>query len=372
MIIVSGSDINMGYCIYYKKTDEDLRFDNEEHIIPAGLGGIKKLEKGTVSDEANAKFSKEELVILRNSFIGLNRMNNGPGKRGSLNIKKVKNPIMRVIRQDPNHSPIEFVLGFIFAGRSVFIPQLTTFMDYNSISYHYLASNINVTSVDNLQIELNEKLIQFLEDKKREFKLVHMPFKTDKHFIHIGLYQGRWYAATSFKRLNLNIFAGDMLPILYELKEKSKDKKALPQPKFIDESVSEFKDEINTDAIKLYFLYLKTAFNALSFFKGAKYVCNDIFDEIRESIINVNNTDKFIQSNKDLDDPEIKTYVKKFPDKAHYVIICARSNRLNAYVSFYGEKPAIIELTNKYQDEDFIDGLICDWENRKESRLENY
>ncbi|HDR7385739.1 hypothetical protein COL48_08795 [Bacillus toyonensis] len=361
----------MGYCIYYKKSDEDLKFDNEEHIIPAGLGGIKKLEKGTVSDEANAKFSKEELVILRNSIIGLNRTNNGPGKRGSLNIKKVKNPIMRVMRHKTKHTPLEFVLGFIFAGRSVLIPQLTTFIDYNSFSYQYLASNINVPSVDNLQIELNEQLIQFLEDKERKFKLVHMPYKTSNNFIHIGFYQGRWYVATSFKMLNLNIFAVDMLPILYKLRENFKDKKALPQPNFIDESVSEFKDKLNTDAIKFYFLYLKTAFNALALFKGAKYVCNDTFDEIRESIINVNNTDKFIQSNKNLDTPEIKAYVDKFPDKAHYVIICARNNRLNAYVGFYGEMPAIIELTNKYQGEDFIDGLICDWQNRKESRLEN-
>ena len=70
----------MTQCIYYKKSEQHLRFDKEEHVIPAGLGGIQKLQRGTVSDEANEKFSKLETVVLRNSFIGLNRMNNGPGK----------------------------------------------------------------------------------------------------------------------------------------------------------------------------------------------------------------------------------------------------------------------------------------------------
>lgn len=88
----------VGYCIYYKKTEPDLRFDKEEHIIPAGLGGIHKLEKGSVSDEANEKFSKIETVALRNSIIGFNRMNFGPGKRGSLNVKKIKSPVMRVLK----------------------------------------------------------------------------------------------------------------------------------------------------------------------------------------------------------------------------------------------------------------------------------
>ncbi|MFJ7738750.1 hypothetical protein ACIQ2D_20780 [Lysinibacillus sp. NPDC097287] len=35
----------MGYCIYYKQTDQQLHFDKEEHVIPAGLGGIEKLKK---------------------------------------------------------------------------------------------------------------------------------------------------------------------------------------------------------------------------------------------------------------------------------------------------------------------------------------
>ncbi|MGE7308134.1 hypothetical protein ACQKJG_30485 [Priestia megaterium] len=362
----------MGFCIYHKKANPDLRFDKEEHVIPAGLGGIRKLEKGTVSDEANEQFSKVEAVGLRNSIIALNRMNNGPGKRGSLNIKKVKNPIMRVIEHENKLSTIDLVLGFIFAGESVVISQLTTYFDFtdNSISYQYLASNFNNPSVEHLQIELNEKLIKFLENKKRKYKLVHMPHNTDKNFVHIGFYEGKWYVATTFKPLILNAYAHDMLPILYKLREKLNCKENLPNHIFIEKPVFRFKEELDTDFEKFYFMYLKTAFNALALFKGTEFVCNKIFDEIRESIINVSGTDKFINSNKDHYDSKIKTYIKKFPRRAHYIIICAQNDQLNAYVSFYGEIPVMIELTDKYYGENFTDGLICDWQNRREFRLD--
>lgn len=106
-------DINMGFCIYYKKSSEDLRFNKVEHIIPAGLGGRHTLEKGTVSDEANEEFSKQEVKVLRNSLLAVNRMNVGPGKRGSFNVKKIKNPVMRVLKNE-KLSPENFLLGFIF------------------------------------------------------------------------------------------------------------------------------------------------------------------------------------------------------------------------------------------------------------------
>lgn len=118
-------------------------------------------------------------------------------------------------------------------------------------------------------------------------------------------------------------------------------------------------------------MYLKTAFNALALFKGTEFVGTKIFDEVRESIINVSNLDKFIETGNDIQVSEIVVYAKNVPDKAHYVIIRAKDGRLTAYVSFYGEKPVILTLTDSYQGEDFVDGLICNWRNREEFRLEN-
>ena len=368
----------MGFCIYHKKADPDLRFDKEEHVIPAGLGGIKKLEKGTVSDEANERFSKEELVVLRDSLIGLNRMNNGPGKRGSLNVKRTRQPIMQVLRYNKAQSPLEFILGFLFAGQSYPIPQIAIeFNDFNDgtsgLTPIYISPNIDEHSTDKFQLELNKELMQFLRNPKKDYKTVRVPFNTDKQFVHIGCYQGKWYTATSLNQpIDMDILGRLLvLSMLNQAIQRPKIEKKLIKPQIVHKPLLEYKYQLNTDATKFYFLYLKTAFNALALFKGSEFVCNEIFDGIRESIINVSNTHKFINSNKDLYDPEIKTRVRSFPDKSHYVIISAKDNMVNAYVSFYGEFPGMIELTSNYQGEEFIDGLICDWQNRKELKLEN-
>lgn len=54
-------------------------------------------------------------------------MNFGSRKRGSLNVKKIKSPIMRLLKQEEKNG-VEFVLGFIFAGQSYIIPQII--LDY--------------------------------------------------------------------------------------------------------------------------------------------------------------------------------------------------------------------------------------------------
>src|SRR5690625_326324 len=67
---------------------------------------------------------------------------------------------------------------------------------------------------------------------------------------------------------------------------------------------------------------------------------------------------------------EIIAYIKDFSGKSHYLIISAKDNSINAFVSFYGEYPATVQLTDEYAGEAFLDGLICDWKNRNEFRLE--
>jgi hypothetical protein len=325
-----------------------------------------------VSDEANEKFSKLETVVLRNSLIGFNRMNNGPGKRGSLNVKKVTSPVMRVLKQEKG-SPVEFVLGFIFAGQSFIIPQIALDFDIKTNTFlpMYISTVLDEQSNGDFPLDLDKKLLQLFKNKKMSWKLVHLPFETKKHFINIGHYQGKWYATTSFKKIYKNLLALDVLPMLIEKIIEPEDKNELSKPEILGELLFNYTDKLNTDAATFYFMYLKTAFNALALFKGTDYVCNGIFDEIRESIIKVSNVESFIQLDKDLYDSEIEVYAKNFPDKAHYVIICAKDNRLIAYVSFYGEPPGKVKLTDKYQGENFIDGLICDWKSREEFRLNN-
>ncbi|MDD4562431.1 MAG: hypothetical protein PHW39_05090 [Syntrophomonadaceae bacterium] len=92
--LIVGSDYKLE-CIYLKQTKPDLKFTKREHVIPAGIGGIEKLPSGYVSDAANEFFSSIELIALRKTFLAVNRENVGPGKRGTLNVKKVKSPSIR-------------------------------------------------------------------------------------------------------------------------------------------------------------------------------------------------------------------------------------------------------------------------------------
>ena len=53
-------------CIYYGKS-ENLTYEKQEHVIPAGLGGHIKLGKGVVSDQANFI----DWDMLRNKFLSM-------------------------------------------------------------------------------------------------------------------------------------------------------------------------------------------------------------------------------------------------------------------------------------------------------------
>lgn len=63
----------MKYCIYLKKTEPEVTFSSEEHIFPAGIGGIQKLPLEYVSHDCNNAFSSMELDFMRNSIMSLPR-----------------------------------------------------------------------------------------------------------------------------------------------------------------------------------------------------------------------------------------------------------------------------------------------------------
>lgn len=303
-----------------------------------------------MSDEANKMFSKIETVALRNSLVAFNRINFGPGKRRSLNVKKIKAPFMRVLKQ--KQYDVKFLLGFIFAGQSYIISQII--LDFNdeenSFRPYFMTTMLNDRLINEFPRELIKRILLFLEDKDRKFKLVYMPFETGRHFINIGYYESRWYVATSHKTINMDFLAKDLLlPMLNEMLEESHNKKELCNKEVFTNLPLKYKVRVNTDANIFYFLYVKTAFNTLAFLKGRDFVCNEIFDKVREGIVNTNGLVNFIDSEKNPFDSIIEGYVENFPEKAHYVIIFAKENRLIAYVSFYGEFPGKIRLTDQYQ-----------------------
>src|SRR5580658_987513 len=102
-------------CIYYKYRD-GLHYGSGEHIIPAAIGGKKKLPSGYVSNEFNNDISKLEQEFIRESFVAMAREVQGPGKRGKLGDKFATKSKVHVVRNVDDDRL--FALGYIKMGRT--------------------------------------------------------------------------------------------------------------------------------------------------------------------------------------------------------------------------------------------------------------
>ena len=107
-------------CIYYGNR-MDLTYFEEEHVFPAGLGGISKLQRGTVSDQANKLFSKMELELMHHSLLSTTRALLGPGKRGSHSPAKMSKSEIGLLCKDGT----KLALGYISGKKGYYIDSLT-------------------------------------------------------------------------------------------------------------------------------------------------------------------------------------------------------------------------------------------------------
>lgn len=140
-------------CIYLGEL-EGLHYDSADHIIPAGLGGIKKLPLDFVSREFNNLSSKYERGLMKHSILSLPRQLHGPGKRGSLSSSKATTSSVHVFRQYPDNSILS--LGYIKMGKPFEIPHLALNVQTGELNF--------AMSKDTSNAEL-----QFFKKKLAEF-----------------------------------------------------------------------------------------------------------------------------------------------------------------------------------------------------------
>lgn len=325
----------MNSCIYLNKTETNLSYTKREHVIPAGLGGINKLPLGSVSDEINETFSKIERIALQKSILSINREKFGPGKRGSLNINKVSNPLIMLMREVENTNEV-FRLGFLFAGESYLIPQI--YLDFNDeegyISTSYYSTVFDVKEGQQILSAFQSQLIAFLSNQQRDYILIEMPFTTDKHFICVGCFKGKWFAATSHKIINMDYMAMDLLPEL--VKEAANE--SIVQPK----ALLKYERALQIDS-SFIFIYAKTAFNSLAFLMGSEFAKDGIFDDVRNAIKDQINLDLILIDRRELYSL-IEEIESKVPPKSHFVIVTTFESMVIAFVSFYKEQPGIFLL----------------------------
>jgi hypothetical protein len=121
----------------------------------------------------------------------------------------------------------------------------------------------------------------------------------------------------------------------------------------------------------------KTAFNCLAFIKGSAFMLEKIFDPIRYAIytgIGISQYVSWADQKEFLLDLSQLLQISKFGNNSHVIIIYRVGLSLRAVVCFYGlVNPLFVTLTNGfdgYYNE--TDGIICDWENKKEMRFSEF
>lgn len=331
-------------CIYYPSRN-NLSFETEEHVFPAGLGGTMKLPKGYVSKEFNNKISQVELRFMRESVIALPRQLLGPGKRGKLSVKYATKSTVHLIEN--LESPGTLSLGYIQLSKPFEIPQIRI----NQLTGELLCSSPDNQDGVSPQKAL-VKLLQSYDDKSVRYKEDDR-LKSDELIVGFGdkiyVYKS---PGNSFKMdnnyaksLENSLTHNNSVPATQQFKAKT------------NQTVSLGDD--------FYRVCAKTALNALAMIKGKELVLRNEFDEIRDYIVNGGEKDPVRFG-------PIQTNVVSFPKDAHHVIISSNGSQLSASVSFYDHFGALVLLSSNFKGKISAAGYVCDWRNKREIPLMDY
>lgn len=334
----------MNKCIYLK-TSDNQKFEKEEHIIPAGIGGIKKLPKGYVSDYINGEvFSAMELNFMRESIISIPRMFIGPGKRGSLSKKNESKS--KVFIATSNNDKNELHLCYIKKGRP------------HSINQIYI-NNKRGEAALRLEVESNkEKFLNILEkinEHQRMIKIIDSDLQFDE--VIIGERDKKLYIACNNKNINMKNLKKNIDDVILKIK-KGNSKEEIIEDKITAKIKYEFKIKEFTR------ISAKTVFNYIAFKYGQEFVLDDRFNIIRNYIVSGT-------GNANVRIIKKINYGIDLPDDSHSIFVTKINNYLVGVVSFYGGNITVfVELCelNKYihTQDNFFSGYICDWKNKRE------
>lgn len=333
-------------CIYYKDK-EGLTFKGQEHIFPAGLGGIEKLPEDYVSYDANNYFSKLENHMMHGSLIMLHRSLFGPSKRKD---KKEGKRIIMVMRSENADDPSKVGLGYIREGTPYSIPQVYIQKDHMTFQ----------APSDGGIEELNAFIDILKNGKERIVRKLNEDIKGED--VIIGYAQKTIYAALN----PANDCSDDVIKALmnkvvdvYKLNKNVKHTEG--------QVTSEYK---LSETMGDYRVFGKIAFNVLAHIKGKDYVLDDDFDKCREWIMGKDDPDyngilPFLDN--------IGSLKEIFPEQSHWCILFNVKGDLCAIVCLYSIfKRYIVLAKGRGKDIRYIDGMVCDWKNNKEYRLTDY
>lgn len=364
----------MNTCIYLKKSEPDVSFEKQEHIFPAGLGGISKLEKGYVSDEVNEKFSSElEVDFMRNSILAIPRQMLGPGSRGNVNnIEKASKSKVHLMKDSETD---EFTLGYIVLGEPVTIRQIIFDFDEKS----KLKNKNTVILPSEIKNDMSEELKKFLELDDKIHIISDNNILGNKVILGLheykekgkGKVKTKWFIAHNKKmHINDNI-KSKIKERLLELYNESKVggfNNNIISRKVVSNQLLEFNVE------KFYRTCAKIAFNYIASILKKDVMLKKEFNPIRNYIIN-GGKNKFVLL------PEYSSYEEfnlfnKLKNK-HSIIADFLDEFIIVVISFYGSFEIGVRIPYKKDWDELpenrdIFGMIIDWENREEYDMIKY
>lgn len=341
-------------CIYLKNID-NLTYKNAEHIFPAGIGGIKTLPKGYVSDQINNKFSKYEGFLMHSSYVSFLRTFNGPGKRGNKN--KLRKSNISVCFQNNEYPVLAYMKG-------------------DTLFYIVQFRLVNNEIVDIILPEENKE--NYLNEIGQYLDLFKRSFKDNKIF----------KICSSFLKNNEILIGYDKDDKRFYLAFNNQD-----QVCDIKQNIAELNfnknyshiQNVNTPEVFYHFriyedacmqrVYAKIAINVLAYFTNKDYVSHPNFDAIKEWIC----SESTEGNNNYLNTPAIHdnffenfTTLKNIvPSFAHWCFLSEDAGNIIANVCLYDSIKYSFILGKSIGGFSTLNGFICDWKNSKEYSLQD-
>ncbi len=336
-------------CIYFADRD-DLTYEKQEHVFPAGFGGIAKLPHGYVSDQANELFSPLEGELMHNSILTLPRAIFGPGKRGSHNPKKASKTKICITKNENG----KIAFGYMSAKSGYYINTLTK-----------CGNEIIYTVATNQHHAPEQSWTNFMEECKnfdKAKKYVSMLTKDLSPLDWVfGIYESKYYLALG-SECTIEEFQKQLNAIICTSKSNALCKKS-GHPKF--ELLTEESDDMGR-------IYGKTAINVLAHMLGETYIKHPRFTDIKKWVLGESESQKFSQL------PRVsEESMPLLPEQSHWCIFQIYNGKLIAMVSFYNSFLRSFEFADSLPQYDggiysIPFGMICDWKNNRELTVKEW
>jgi hypothetical protein len=326
-------------CIYYKDRT-GLTFDKGEHVIPAGIGGQRKLPKSYVSDQFNHDISRVEMAFMRQSIIAIPRQLIGPGKRGKTTQKPTRSPVMVISQPGP---PETHALGYLSLAKAMHLPQIK--INTTNGDLHWSVPIETTGSPDAyLKAEL-ERCSSYgarhISDEKLGENEVIIGFDDQLYIAH---HPARDFELTS-------VFIDGLRKALTKSTRSC-------QP--LHQLVSF--NQVSVIADDFYRITAKIALNTLALIRGKEFVLTPTFDLIRAYITHAGTNPGvcFIPKPK---------LMPQFPADAHHLMIAASKGKLIANVCYYNQFAVNVVLANSFAEVFQPLVYLCNWRNKQEGMV---